>query len=149
MNSAAAGNRSYEMTKSALKCLVWFAVLCAGVRVAAAHHSVTMYALNKQIVVEGTITTMRWSNPHVMIDFISKAGAEQPARHWTIEASSPGVLTRSGWNKRSLVAGDRVQVQLAPLRDGTPGGLMRKITKLDTGEVLEWTFADGEKPESN
>jgi hypothetical protein len=112
---------------------------------AAAHHSVTMYALDQQIVVEGTIVTMRWSNPHVMIDFVGKAGTEQTARNWTVEASSPGVLTRSGWNKRSLVAGDRVQVRLAPLRDGSPGGLMRKITKLDTGQVLEWQFADGEK----
>ncbi len=127
-------------------CAKWLAVVVATTGAVAAHHSPAMYAMDKQLVLDGTIAALHWTNPHVMIDFISKGSDDQPARNWTVEASSPGVLTRAGWSKRSLVAGDRVQVQLAPLRDGRPGsGAMLKITKLDSGEVLTWTFSAEEK----
>jgi Family of unknown function (DUF6152) len=112
----------------------------------ASHHSVSMYDRANLIVLDGTIKVMKWRNPHVTIDFVNDATAEQPSRTWTVEVSSPGVMTRSGWTKRSLNPGDRVKVQIAPLRDGMSGGLMRQITLLDSGQVLKWTFADSEKP---
>jgi Family of unknown function (DUF6152) len=105
-----------------------------------------MYDRVNLIVLDGTIKVMKWRNPHVTIDFVNDATAEQPSRTWTVEVSSPGVMTRSGWTKRSLNPGDRVKVQIAPLRDGMSGGLMRQITLLDSGQVLKWTFADSEKP---
>jgi Family of unknown function (DUF6152) len=112
---------------------------------AAAHHSVAMYDRANLIVLEGTITSMQWRNPHVTFVFVNVPSTGQPERTWTVEVSSPGVMTRSGWTKRSLSPGDRVQVQLAPLRDGNPGGSARSVTLLATGQVLTWTFQDSEK----
>jgi hypothetical protein len=132
--------------RAMLTCTALVLVALAVAGSAAAHHSVTMYQMDKPIMLEGTITTMRWSNPHVTIDFVSDARSDQPSRNWTVEASSPGVLTRAGWNKRSLVAGDRVKVELAPLRDGRPGGVLRKITITATGQVLQYGFTGSEKP---
>ena len=40
------------------------------------------------------------------------------AQEWSIEATSPGVLTRSGWTRNAVKPGDRVSVEFNPLRDG-------------------------------
>jgi Family of unknown function (DUF6152) len=106
---------------------------------AVSHHSTAMYDKAHPIVLDGTVTIMEWRNPHVTIDVMSTPTPDHPARIWTVEVASPGVMTRSGWSKRSLNPGDRVQVQLAPLRDGRPGGLvLQKITIVNTGKILSW-----------
>jgi len=55
------------------------------------------------------------------------------------EVSSPGVLTRSGWTKRSLQPGDHAVFHYAPLRDGNPGGFLLKVD-LPNGQVLSFTL---------
>jgi Family of unknown function (DUF6152) len=124
------------------------ALLAIGVVVAwpaLSHHSTAMYDKAHPMVVEGTVQSVQWRNPHVTIDFVTDAKPDQPARTWTVEGSTPGVMLRSGWNKRSLNAGDRVQVLLAPLRDGKPGGIiLQKVTIMATGKVLTWTNLETE-----
>jgi hypothetical protein len=48
-------------------------------------------------------------------------------------------MGRSGWTKRSLNPGDRVTVTFSPLRDGGPGGSLRKV-QLPDGKTLTWSF---------
>ncbi len=50
--------------------------------------------------------------------------------------TSPGNLSRLGWTKHTLSPGDRVLVELNPLRDGQLGGSFRKMTMVQTGQVL-------------
>jgi len=40
--------------------------------------------------------------------------------HWGIETNSPGILTRAGWTRRSLKAGDEVTIILCPAKNGQP-----------------------------
>jgi hypothetical protein len=58
------------------------------------------------------------------------------------------VLTRSGWSRTSLKPGDHVTVEFNPLRDGSHGGGLTKITLKDTGQVLvpSFTTQDPAKP---
>jgi hypothetical protein len=57
---------------------------------------------------------------------------------WTFELpTSPGVLTRMGWDKHSLEPGDRIIVEFNPLRSGEHGGSFKKATLVDSGKVLE------------
>jgi len=56
---------------------------------------------------------------------------------WSLELpTSPGNLTRMNWTKRSLKPGDRVSIDINPLRDGRHGGSLKKVTLLATGQVL-------------
>jgi hypothetical protein len=64
--------------------------------------------------------------------------AGKASQLWTLEASSPGVMGRSGWTKRSLNPGDKVTVTFSPLRDGGLGGSLRQV-KLPDGKVLTWS----------
>ena len=112
--------------------------------IAAAHHSNAAYDLDHPKTVEGTVKTVNWTNPH--ITFVVETGAKDadPASTWVFEVSSPGVLTRSGWTKRSLQPGDHAVFRYAPLRDGNPGGFLLKVT-LPDGQELSYSLTPAEQ----
>ena len=90
------------MQKVSLKIALVAAALTLGLGgMAAAHHSGAAYDMEHPRTMEGTVKTVNWTNPH--ITFVVEADAKdgQPAATWVFEVSSPGVLTRSGWTKRS------------------------------------------------
>lgn len=113
---------------------------------AAAHHSFAVYDHSKTQVLKGTVKTFQWTNPHVVVWIVVKPDGGGEAQEWGIETTSPGVLTRSGWTRKSLNPGDRVSVEFAPLRDGSHGGGLKTVTLLDTGQKLQANFAAQEKP---
>ena len=107
-----------------------------------AHHSGSMFDPSKSETVTGTVKAFNWTNPHVTLEVVTDQGP-LPIGTWVLEASSPGVMVRSGWDKRSLNAGDKVTVTISPLRSGAMGGSMRKVVTAD-GKVL--TFSTSALP---
>jgi hypothetical protein len=51
--------------------------------------------------------------------------------------TSPGVLTRSGWTKRSFKPGDKITLEFGPLRTGGPAGYFNKAVMAD-GTVMQY-----------
>ena len=125
------------------------ALLAAGLTVglsgvASAHHSNAAYDLAHPQTMEGTVKTVNWTNPHITFVIESDAKDGESARSWVFEVSSPGVLTRSGWTKRSLQPGDHAVFRYAPLRDGNPGGFLLKVT-LPDGQELSYSLTPAEQ----
>jgi hypothetical protein len=112
--------------------------------VAAAHHSGAAYDMDQRRTMEGTLKTVNWTNPHITFVVESDAKDGEPARCWVFEVSSPGVLTRSGWTKRSLQPGDHAVFRYAPLRDGNPGGFLLTVT-LPSGQVLSYSLTPADQ----
>jgi Family of unknown function (DUF6152) len=106
---------------------------------AAAHHSNAAYDLEHPQTVQGTVKTVNWTNPHITFVIEVDAKNGEAAASWVFEVSSPGVLTRSGWTKRSLQPGDHAVFYYAPLRDGTSGGFLMKVT-LPSGQELSYSL---------
>jgi hypothetical protein len=100
---------------------------------ASAHHSASMFDRSKPVTIKGTIKAFNWVNPHCSIIVID----EKTGETWNIESTSPGVLTRNGWTKRSLKPGDHVEMSVGPLRTGGPAGVIIDVKNLDTGETLK------------
>jgi hypothetical protein len=107
--------------------------------IAAAHHSGAAYDMQHLRTTEGTVKTVNWTNPHITFVIECDVKDGEPAQTLAFEVSSPGVLTRSGWTKRSLQPGDHAVFHYAPLRDGSPGGFLVKVD-LPNGEVLSFTL---------
>ena len=121
------------------------AILGLGVASAAqAHHSNAAYDLDHPQTIEGVVKTVNWANPHISFIVEKDVKAGQAAATWAFEVSSPGVLTRSGWTKRSLQPGDHASFRYAPLRDGNPGGFLLKVT-LPNGKELSYTLTPAEE----
>jgi hypothetical protein len=118
--------------------------LCA--TVVGAHHSFATYDQTKTQTLKGTVKAFQWTNPHTVIWIMVQPEGGGAPQEWTIETTSPGVLTRSGWTRKSLNPGDRVSVEFHPLRDGSHGGGLEAVTLLDTGQRLQAKFGAAEKP---
>jgi hypothetical protein len=107
---------------------------------ALAHHSFAMYEPTKTLTFKGTVKTFQWTNPHVVVWVLVQPESGGAAEEWSFETTSPGVLTRAGWTRQSIKAGDRVSVTFSPLRDGSHGGGLNSVTLLDTGQKLVPSF---------
>jgi hypothetical protein len=100
----------------------------------AAHHSFTMFDLDKKITITGTVTSFEWSNPHAYIE-VDAPGENGEVKHWSIEMGSPSILMRSGWKANSIKPGDKATFIINPLKNGQAGGFLFYLT-LPDGRVL-------------
>jgi hypothetical protein len=112
------------------------AALAGAAPIASAHHSFAMYEPTKTLTLNGTVKTFQWTNPHVVLWILVQPEGGGAPQEWSIETTSPGVLTRGGWTRQSVKPGDRVSVTFSPLRDGSHGGGLNSVTLLDTGQKL-------------
>ena len=102
---------------------------------ALAHHSTTMFDREKVFTITGTVQEVQWTNPHVAIFVSGLVGDSTTPTLWLMEMTSPGNLVRAGgWTRNVVKAGDKVVVNFSPLRNGTKGGALKKITLVDTGK---------------
>ena len=106
-----------------------------------AHHGNSAYDEQARVPIKGTVTEFVWTNPHsqIYLDVKDKSGK---IVHWAIETNSPGILTRAGWTRRSLKAGDEVTIILCPAKNGEP---VAYIGSGDPGTKV--IFADGRELE--
>lgn len=111
---------------------------------ASAHHSFAMFDSSKVTTLRGTVKEFRWVNPHVAL-FVQVDGSDDPAKLWAVELTSPSNLKRRGWSRTTLKKGDRIAVDVNPLRDGKRGGGFVRATLVDTGRVLGGSLIEAER----
>ena len=118
-----------------IRSMIAMGALLSTVAVAEAHHSFAMFDADKDLAIEGTVQDFTWTNPHVWVDVMVVDAAGKPVK-WGLETQSVGILNRMGWGPESLKKGDKIKVDLHPMKDGTPGGQLMKITFPDGRELL-------------
>jgi hypothetical protein len=104
---------------------------------ALAHHSFAAYDASQVRTLDGMVKTFDWANPHVAIKLVVQPDAGSPPQEWSLETSSPVILTRFGWSRNSLKPGDRIRVDCNPLSNGSHGGRLHTVVMLDTGQILK------------
>lgn len=100
-----------------MKTRTLFAILlCIGTATAAfAHHSFSAtFDPSRVIEIEGRVTRVLWSNPHVRYSI----EAESDGAEWDIETHSVSILSRMGVASDVLRVGDTVKVAGSPSRRG-------------------------------
>lgn len=127
--------RQTKMTRKTILALTAACALGAMAAPAFAHHAFNMYDNSKYTVLNGTVKTWTWKNPHAMIDFVvDKPGGGTEV--WSVECSSPNIIGRKGWTMESIKVGDKLPITLHPMKDGSLYGLMVKTTT-PRGETLK------------
>ena len=114
-------------------CSFVIAVLLAATS-ALGHHSNSAFQGDKVMVLKGTVTQWKWTNPHVWI-FLSVDDGKGGRVEWEIEGRPPGVLSRAGWSRTIFKVGDTITVDFSPAKDGSRSGLATRVTLAD-GTVL-------------
>ena len=110
-------------------CAFVIAVLLAATS-ALAHHSNSAFDGDKVMVLKGTVTEWKWTNPHVWI-FLSVDDGNGGKVQWEIEGRTPGQLIRAGWSRTILKPGDTITVDFSPAKDGSHTGLLTRVTRAD------------------
>ncbi|HEX2801322.1 MAG TPA: DUF6152 family protein [Phenylobacterium sp.] len=103
---------------------------------ALAHHSFAMFDSSRPTKITGTVHKFDWTNPHATLWIYADPKPGAAAELWNFETTSPGNLLRFGWTKRSFQAGDKVQVEFAPLRSGEHAGQLIEVIAPASGRVL-------------
>ncbi len=95
------------------------AVVLAAARTAGAHHSFAVFfQTDKTVAVTGKVTEFQFKNPHGLIR-LTVSKPDGSTEEWTAETNSPSILTRRGWSKDALKAGETITVKGWPARNGS------------------------------
>ena len=97
---------------------------------ALAHHSFAMFDRDHPTTLAGTVKDFQWTNPHVWIQVVA-ADPKGVSQEWGVECTSVNFMRREGWDHDTLKAGDKVELLIFPLKDGSHGGQFNKLVKLN------------------
>jgi len=95
----------------------------SGARVRA-HHSFSMFDMDKDVTYKGVVTEYKWVNPHVHITVDIKPGAGVDAATvgtWDVEGGSTNIMGRQGWTRATFKAGEAITLVGHPMKDGSKG----------------------------
>jgi hypothetical protein len=82
-----------------------------------AHHGQAAFDLDHVVTLTGKVTQFEFVNPHSQIYF-DVVNAQGQAEPWQAELTAPLKLTRGGWTKRTLSAGDTITISGAVAKNG-------------------------------
>jgi len=84
-----------------------------------AHHSLTAeFDTEKTVQVQGTITEMKWTNPHGWL-YLNVKDKDGKIENWAIETGAPMQLIRRGGDKKTLAVGTELIIDGWLARDGS------------------------------
>ena len=123
--------------------IVLSAFLITGVAVQAHHAVAGVYDLTKEVVLEGRLKKLNFTNPHASIELsVPDKKVKGKIVDWKLTTASVQILTREGINKSSMKPGEALKVTILPAKNGSPNGFIRNLQLGDRNILL--FFGDGQ-----
>jgi len=108
--------------------LTMYAVLILSTAPALAHHSFGVeYDAQARVTLQGVITKVEWTNPHIYF-YIDVKDANGTVVNWAVEGYPPNSLKRAGFMRDDLKIGDSVTVTAYRAKDSTFRVYGREVT---------------------
>ena len=115
------------MTTGRARLVVLCALLMASVGLQAHHAVAGVYDLNKEVVLQGRLKKLNFTNPHASIE-PTVPNQDGTFTDWVLTTASVQTLTRQGLNKSSIKVGEILKATILPARNGNPVGFIRNLT---------------------
>src|SRR6516162_2684998 len=127
------------MNRRILGCVALYGWLMAASGSLEAHHSLAgVYDMKAEKELAGTVTTIKFSNPHGSLAIAVK-NSDGSTTEWVLTLGSATALAQRGIGKtgpNALHAGDNITVKFLPARDGSPLGFLKTVIMPD-GRVVQ------------
>ena len=127
-----------------MKAILWISSLAAVVALgfvltsppAEAHHNSTpFYDDTQDVEVIGTVLRFNFRNPHSFI-FIEAENEAGELVEWEVELGAAVTMSRRGWTRETISAGDQIRAVGNPSRaEGTFGLCCAELTQPDGSEI--------------
>jgi hypothetical protein len=101
---------------------------------ASAHHSAAQFDFRGPATVTGIVKSIRPANPHLRL-VMTVTDAKRGTRDIEFEGHSLNNFYRSGWKPDMVKVGDKIEVFIAPRKDGEDGGYVTGVKTAD-GKVI-------------
>jgi hypothetical protein len=118
-----------------LVCLLLLAAVAMAVPVAAHHGRGASFDMKKQVTLKGTVSQVKWQNPHVLI-FIDVPDAAGKVVTWGFENSNVHTLATQGYSRNTLKFGQPITAIVNPAANGEPLGIIVKIVLADGSVIM-------------
>jgi hypothetical protein len=102
----------------------------------AAHHGRgRAYDMKTRLTLKGTVSMVKWQNPHVLIYIDVKDDASKVVT-WAFENSNVHTLAVQGYNRNTLKFGDPITAIVNPAANGEPLGIVVKVILANGKEIM-------------
>jgi hypothetical protein len=102
----------------------------------AAHHGRgRAYDMKTRLTLKGTVSMVKWQNPHVLIYIDVKDDASKVVT-WAFENSNVHTLAVQGYNRNTLKFGDQITAIVNPAANGEPLGIVVKVILASGKEIM-------------
>jgi len=128
------------MTTRTIRLVVLCGFLMGGIELQAHHAVAGVYDLNKEVVLQGRLKKLNFTNPHASIE-LTVPNKDGTFTDWILTTASVQTLTREGINKTSMKPGEILKVTVLPAINGHPSGFIRNLTLGD--REIKLFFGDG------
>jgi hypothetical protein len=106
-----------------------------------AHHGGASYDATKVFTIMGTVSSFQFSNPHAVLVLEVKDDKGNIER-WVGEGTSPNMLVREGWSRKTVKPGDQITATGHPARNGSNSMRIEKVV-LPNGRELTFEGPGG------
>jgi hypothetical protein len=99
-----------------------------------------MFDMDKDLKLVGTITEVKWQNPHTHFGLrVTAGGGVDPATvgDWAIEGAAIAIMSRQGWTKITLKVGDKATIVGHPLKSGEKGASLFYLIRPDGSRLYQ------------
>jgi hypothetical protein len=102
----------------------------------AAHHGRGQtFDMKNRVTLKGTVSQVKWQNPHVLI-FLDVKDDAGKAVTWGFENSNVHTLANQGYNRNTLKVGQEITAIVNPAANGSPLGIIVKVVLADGKEIM-------------
>lgn len=110
--------------------LLGLAALAAAVPLAAHHSFAAEYDGSSLVTLTGVVSKVEWTNPHAYI-YVDVKDENGKVTTWGMEGYPPNTLTRTGFTRHLVSAGDTITITGYRARDNALRAAAREVTTAD------------------
>ena len=122
-----------------------FGVMLWAVPIIAHHSFAAEFDASKPVTVQGFVTKVEWTNPHVWF-YVDVKKPDGTVENWGWEMGPPHGLQARGWTRTTMKLGDEVKIDGTLAKNGSRRGNARSVTMVSTGKKLGAASSEGETP---